>query len=91
MKARTIAKKLAIATTTVALYEHSQFTKTEGFLERYKVRARIEPKNAEMKRYHGLDRADGYGLRSVRLQALYTAIAVNLKRMIAIKQIKRAG
>ena len=91
MKARTIAKKLAIATTTVGLYEHSQFTKTEGFLERYKVRARIEPKNAEMKRYHGLDRADGYGLRSVRLQALYTAIAVNLKRMIAIKQIKRAG
>ncbi len=47
--------------------------------------------NAEMKRYHGLDRADGFGLQSVLLQAKFTAIAVNLKRMAVIKQLKKAG
>lgn len=34
-----------------------------------------------MKRFHGLARARGYGLRSVSLQAKLTAIAVNLKRI----------
>ena len=58
--------------------------KSEKFLKRYKVRARIEPKNAEMKRFHGLDRANGYGLKSVLLQAMFTAIAVNLKRAVMI-------
>ncbi|MBQ7707365.1 MAG: hypothetical protein IJT72_06265, partial [Lachnospiraceae bacterium] len=37
--------------------------------------------NAEMKRFHGLARARGYGLRSVSLQAKFTALAVNLKRI----------
>ena len=90
-KAKVVARKLVVGTSTAELYEHSQFTKSDEFLKRYKVRARIEPKNAEMKRYHGLDRADGYGLQSVRLQAMFTAIAVNLKRMVAIKQLKQAG
>ena len=90
-KDKRVAKKLTVGTSTAELYEHSQFTKSDGFLERYKVRARIEPKNAEMKRYHGLDRADGYGLQSVRLQAKYTAIAVNLKRMAALKELKKTG
>ena len=84
-KSTLIARKLSVGTSTAELYEHSQFTKSEDFLERYKVRARIEPKNSEMKRFHGLDRANGYGLKSVLLQAMFTAIAVNLKRMIALK------
>ena len=79
-----IAKNLSVGTSTAELYEHSRFTKSGDFLERYKVRAKIEPKNSEMKRFHGLDRADGYGLQSVLLQAMFTAIAVNLKRMAAI-------
>lgn len=79
-----IARKLSIGTSTAELYEHSQFTKSEGFLERYKIRARIEPKNSEMKRFHGLDRALGYGLRSMQIQGMFTAIAVNLKRMIVL-------
>ena len=90
-KVKQIARKLSVGTSTKELYEHNQFTKTDGFLERYKIRSRIEPKNAEMKRYHGLDRADGFGLQSVRLQAKFTAIAVNLKRMAVIKQLKKAG
>ncbi|MBO4390033.1 MAG: IS1182 family transposase [Lachnospiraceae bacterium] len=84
-KTTQIAKVLSVGTNVAELYEHSQFTKSEEFLERYKVRARIEPKNSEMKRFHGMDRANGYGLQSVLLQAFFTAIAVNLKRMIALK------
>ncbi len=87
-KSKRIAKKLSIGLSTTELYEHSQFAKSESFLERYKVRARIEPKNAEMKRFHGLDRANGYGLQSMLWQAMFTAIAVNLKRMIVIKGAK---
>lgn len=84
-KSKLIAKKLSVGTSNAELYEHSQFTQSEDFLERYKVRAKIEPKNSEMKRFHGLDRAVGYGLQSVRVQAIFTAIAVNLKRMVALK------
>ena len=84
-KSKLSARVLSIGTDTTELYEHSQFTKSEAFLERYKIRARIEPKNAEMKRFHGLDRANGYGLKSVLIQAMFTAIAVNLKRMVALK------
>ena len=83
-KSKRIAKKLSVGTSTAELYEHSKFTQSEDFLERYKVRAKIEPKNSEMKRFHGLDRADGYDLQSVLLQAMFTAIGVNLKRMAAI-------
>jgi hypothetical protein len=85
-KSKMVGRKLTVGLSTAELYEHSQFTKSEGFLEQYKTRARIEPKNAEMKRFHGLDRADGYGLESVRIQAIFTAIAVNLKRMAALKR-----
>lgn len=40
--------------------------------------------NGEMKRFHGLFRARGWGLRSILFQAKLTAIAVNLKRIAAI-------
>ena len=83
-KSKLIAKKLSVGTSIAELYEHSQFTQSEDFLERYKVRAKIEPKNSEMKRFHGLDRAVGYGLKGVLLQSIFTAIAVNLKRMAAL-------
>ena len=84
-KTKRISRKLSIGTSTADLYEHSRFTKSDVFLERYKVRAKIESKNSEMKRFHGLGRAIGYGLRSVLLQAMFTAIAVDLKRMVALK------
>jgi hypothetical protein len=37
-----------------------------------------------MKRFHGLDRARGYGLKSMSIQAKLTALAVNLKRIAAL-------
>jgi hypothetical protein len=74
-------KMLEISVNTSAFYGYSQFTKTDGFLEKYKKRASHEWKNGEMKRFHGLDRCRGYGLRSIRTQAKLTALAVNLKRI----------
>jgi len=34
-----------------------------------------------MKRFHGMSRARGYGLRSMSIQAKLTALAVNLERI----------
>lgn len=45
-----------------------------------KERAHIEPKNAEMKRFHGMARAKYWGLPKVNVQFIITAIVVNVKR-----------
>jgi len=37
-----------------------------------------------MKRFHGMGRARGYGLKSMRIQAKLTALAVNLKRIASL-------
>lgn len=79
-----LRKILEITANTVEFYEYSQFTKTEGFHEKYKKRASHEWKNGEMKRFHGLDRARGYGLRSMLTQVKFTALAVNLKRIAGL-------
>ncbi len=73
-----------VSTNTAAYYEESQRQKTEEFKRKYRKRAAIEWKNAEMKRFHGMSRAAGWGLRSMSLQAKLTAIAVNLKRIAAL-------
>jgi len=80
-KSKRISRLLRISVNTPELYEYSQRAKTPEFLEEYKKRAKIEPKNAELKRFHGLGRATGYGLRSVRIHAKLTALVVNLKRI----------
>jgi hypothetical protein len=78
------ARKLHVSLNTGTFYEFSQRQKTAGFLEKYKKRAAHEWKNGEQKRFHGLARARGFGLKSVSAQAKLTAIAVNLKRIAAI-------
>ena len=80
-KSTRIARLLTVSVNTPKLYEYSQRAKTPEFLEEYRKRAKIEPKNTELKRFHGLDRAKGYGLQSVRIQAKLTVLAVNLKRI----------
>jgi len=79
-----VRKILEITVNTEAFYEYSKFTKTEEFLEKYKARASHEWKNGEMKRFHGMGRARGYGLKSMETQAKLTALAVNLKRIAKI-------
>ena len=72
---------LHVSENTPKYYEESQRQKTEAFREKYRKRAAIEWKNAEMKRFHGLARAKGWGMRSMEYQVKFTAIAVNLKRI----------
>lgn len=72
-------KILNLGINTSKFYELSKEQKEEEWLEKYQKRASIESKNAEMKRFHGLYRASGYGLKSVSIQAKLTAIAVNFK------------
>lgn len=79
-----IGKILEVGINTPEFYEYSQEQKKEEFKEKYKNRACQEWKNGEMKNFHGLDRARGYGLKSMSLQAKLTALAVNLKRIAAI-------
>jgi transposase len=83
-KSKGKAKKLGVSLNAAEFYEISQRQKSAVFLEKYKKRAAHEWKNGEMKRFHGLARARGYGLVAVRRQAKLTAIAVNLKRIAAI-------
>jgi transposase len=75
---------LTVGLNTADFYEISQYQKTDEFKEKYKKRASIEGKNAELKRFHGLSRAKGYGLLSVSKQSKLAALAVNLKRIAAI-------
>jgi transposase len=81
---KTRAKVLGVGVHAAEYYEHSQRAKTDEFKEKYKKRASHEWKNGEMKRFHGLDRARGYGLKSISMQAKLTALAVNLKRIAAL-------
>ena len=81
-------KRFHVSENTPAFYAESQRQKTEEFREKYKKRASIEWKNAEMKRFHGMARADGWGLRSMIFQAKLTAIAVNLKRIAKLVEQK---
>jgi transposase len=47
-----------------------------------RMRAHIEPKQGEMKRFHGLERAKFWGIAKLNVQAMLTAIVVNLKRFV---------
>ena len=47
-------------------------------------RPRIEPKFAEMKKFHGMERARYWGLDKMRVQVFLTGIVVNLKRMVTL-------
>ncbi len=78
------ARKLHVSLNSGEFYEISQRQKSSEFLEKYKKRAAHEWKNGEQKRFHGLARAKGYGLKSVSTQAKLTALVVNLKRIAAI-------
>ncbi len=81
---KSVRKILNIGINTLEFYEISQSQKTDEFKEKYKKRASIEGKNAELKRSHGLGRAKGYGLVSMSKQSKLAAIAVNIKRIAAI-------
>jgi transposase len=84
IKGKAIGNRLIIGVNTPVFYEYSQRQKTPEFLEKYKKRSGHEWKNGEMKRFHGLGRARGYGLKAMQTQAKLTALAVNLKRIAGL-------
>ncbi len=61
--------------------EAKEYNKTQEFKDDMKERAHIEPKHAEMKRFHGLARAKYWGLPKMNIQSIITAITVNVKRL----------
>jgi transposase len=79
-----VRRILVVGLNTSEFYEISQYQKTDEFKKKYKKRASIEGKNAELKRFHGLCRARGYSLLSVTKQSKLAAVAVNIKRIAAI-------
>jgi len=60
--------------------EAKEYNKTQDFKDDMRERAHIEPKHAEMKRFHGMARARYWGLPKVNIQFIITAITVNVKR-----------
>jgi len=60
--------------------EAKGYNKTKEYKNDMKGRAKIEPKQGEMKRFHGLTRAKFLGLPKLNIQAIITAITMNAKR-----------
>lgn len=70
-------------------YDVIKRAETRNKTERYKEAAKIrilatEPKFAEAKRYHGLNRFRYRGLTQVSIQAILTAICINIKRLAKV-------
>lgn len=59
------------------------YNHTVEYKEHMKVRSHIEPKQGEMKNFHGMKRARLRGLEKVRIQNYMSAIAVNCKLFVA--------
>jgi len=64
--------------------EQIEFEISDTFKERIRRRPIIEHKNAELKRYHGMNKAKYRGLFGMRIQAFLTAFVVNAKRMVKL-------
>jgi transposase len=69
--------------------EQIAFELSDTFKKRIKRRPIIEHKNAEMKRFHGMNTARYRGLFRMRLQAYLTAFVVNAKRMVKLIERKQ--
>jgi len=76
---------------TITISEHyellkkaKEYNRTDDFKEDMKQRAHIEPKQGEMKRYHGMQRAKYWGLPKMNIQAIISAIVVNVKRFVTL-------
>lgn len=66
------------------IQEAKEFNQTDEYKEIMNGRKGIEPKIAEMKRFHGMTRAKFRGLKRFSIQVWLTGIVVNLKRMITL-------
>lgn len=65
-----------------------QFMTTDEFKRWAKERYKIEAKNAELKHQYGYDRADYYGLYSMKLQGAVAIFASNVSRILKLMDEK---
>lgn len=63
-----------------------EFEQSERFRIKSKERYKIEAKNAELKHVFGYDRAESYGIDSMRMQGAMAIFAANLKRILKITE-----
>ena len=66
------------------LKKAKEYNGTDLFKEDMKQRSHIEPKQGEMKRHHGLQRAKYWGLKKMNIQAILSGIVVNIKRLVTV-------
>lgn len=62
--------------------EQEVFQQSDYFREKSRHRYKIEAKNSELKNVYGYDRADSYGLESMKMQGALAIFVVNLKRIL---------
>lgn len=79
-------RKISISEYYFELKEAVEYAKTEQYKQDMKLRPMIEGKQSEMVRYHGLRRAAYRGIEKTKVQAYFTAVAVNLKRFFRLLQ-----
>jgi hypothetical protein len=63
------------------------YEKTDEFKTKRKERYKIEAKNGEMKQAHGFEKCKYKGLFGMQIQAHFTSIAVNIKRIVRLISI----
>lgn len=62
--------------------EQEIFQQSDYFREKSRHRYKIEAKNSEWKNVHGYDRANSYGLESMKKQDALAIFVLNLKRIL---------
>ncbi len=60
------------------------YNHTEEYKEHRRIRSHIEPKQGEMKNFHGMKRAKYRGLGKVKIQNYMSAIVTNCKRWVTV-------
>lgn len=76
-------RSVFVSHTQLERKEALAFNTTEEYELMYKEQHwKVEPKNAELKKYNGLSRARYRGLSRVRVQAFLSALAANLKKFV---------
>lgn len=76
------SKTYSVSIRTGDQVDQEIFQQSEYFKEKSKHRYKIEAKNSELKNVHGYDRANSYGLESMKMQGALAIFVVNLKRIL---------
>jgi transposase len=83
-----IGRSVTIFQQDPAIQAARQRESTPEFRREYKLRSAIEHKFGELKGNFGLSRARYRGLLGVTIQAVHTAFAANIKRMVRLQEAK---